>query len=119
MVGTRRHETVQRHGSRVDRQNLLCLSKERSVRGGLDRGSANLRQEQEDNVGHRFEESSELYDLVVEIENVRQRNHKNDPLHGSAEYSAHRHGRTIVEIYSILGGGCSLGHASERASKQG
>lgn len=60
-----------------------------------------------------------MYDIVVEIKIVRQRDNEDDTVDGPTEHIAHRHGRAIIEIHSFVGGGRSIGYASEGITKQG
>lgn len=118
MVRTGRHEALQYNGPRVHRQDFLRLSEERRLHGGLDRGPENAGQEQEDDVGDRLEEGAELHDTTVEAEDVRQRDHQDDIVDGSAEHLAHRYGGAVAEVHTVLGGGRLVGHA-EGIAKQG
>lgn len=119
MVRVGRYEVVQRDGPRVHRQNLLRVPEERCLHGRFDRRSKDAGEEQEDHVGDRFEEGAELHDTAVKIENVRQRDHEDDTVDGSAKHLAHRYGGAAVEVHTVLGGGRLVGHASEGITKQG
>jgi len=118
MVRVGRHEAVQRDGSRVHRQDLLRLSKERRLHGGFDRRPEDSGQEQEDHVGDRFEEGAELHDTAIEVEDVRQRDHEDDIVDGSAEHPAYWHGGAAAEVHTVLGGGRLAGHAPEGIAEQ-
>lgn len=118
MVRIGRYEALQYNGSRVHRQDLLRLSEERRLHGRLDRGSENVGEEQEDDVGDRLEEGAELHDTAVEAEDVRQRDHQDDTVDGSAEHFAHRYGGAVAKVHTVVGGSRLVGHEPEGTAKQ-